>query len=564
MLITGSPLSQLDSPKDSPLPTFHHPRLTPNPTDVVGVRTEDKDTDYSPGITPAPGITPNTVDSTDHIQHHHHHHQIVNHHGNQRDDQRGSRTPTYQTQTAATLAVENVMALRNELERQKQSQSANRRHRGLSNNTSSTNSGSAKKRSFSQVDDYAALKFLTPSSKHNYTNSARSGDNSNRASQQMAKRGMKTSPSPVPPTLRMLNRMGSTSRTSSKMLLDKQQEKNWKTVDFLEKLMNLEERKIIANYAFAPSDGSMAEKIIDLKIFHPFFEVSVKFWTQNVEVNERTKNRVKDAFFNIFSVRITDSLRETVSELMAQNQINFIQTFSTYFQLLQRYLEKCKAAKQLEQQQIAGPLVRNAAANKQNMPRTMTPTMKHGQSHHHHQIQNVNSNPRQQNGRKKRALTHQRNSMSLGLQKSKSGRSVFDGGKPPRYQNEGQFFVREMIRIGNQHRSHGIDEKTLKLVAKCLIEVVEKQFTERFNEKTKRAFTIALKLGIKFMCVSPAKVRHRQRELSPSSRSTPRSNRNRGNSKSSQQQKIIKKRPPTLKSRSAQPWDTEHGGDYLD
>eukprot|EP01083_Nonionella_stella_P111836 328366_1 len=43
------------------------------------------------------------------------------------------------------------------------------------------------------------------------------------------------------------------------------------------------------------------------------------------------------------------------------------------------------------------------------------------------------------------------------------------------FHNEGQFFVREMLRMGTKHRSHHIEERTLKLVAKCLIEVIEKQ-----------------------------------------------------------------------------------------
>lgn len=290
------------------------------------------------------------------------------------------------------------------------------------------------------------------------------------------------------------------------MLLDKQQERNWKPMHFLQKIMDLEGRKIISNYAFAPSDGSLSEKIVDLSIFHSYFEQAEQFWSRYVDINDKTRNKINDKLLNVFSQRITDQVRDKVSELFAQKQINFVQMFSLYFKLVRQYLNKCK---NVLNGGMVNPALLDASAN--HLPPNMTPSLKHAP--HSSNMKPV--------GHVHKRTYSQRSSMSLGLSKFKlrsetqrggdingiksGGIGGASGNNHNHFHNEGQFFVREMLRIGRKHRSHHIQEKTLKLVAKCLIEVIEKQFAKRFNDKTKRAFTIALKLGIKFMCVEPTK-----------------------------------------------------------
>ena len=448
MYIANSPLSQLDSPTLSPQPMFEQPGLTPNAqsydhdetmehTPVTQISVSDVENVTEP-------YTPATVDGG----------RAVTFHTSIKNKK--ATTPTYSDRN-----VLNVNVLGDELERPKGGNMPYKRPNRRQ-----------KKRSFSQADNHV-VKFLAPNSQHNYTNSREQSKNKTR------KKNNKIAFNRTP------------SRTSSSMLLEKHQEKTWKPMHFLQKIMDLEGNKIIKNYAFAPSDGSLSEKIVDLSIFHVYFEAAEQFWSRYIDVNDKTRNKINDKLLNIFSQRITDAVRYSVSELFAQKQINFVQMFSLYFKLVRQYLDKCKYKTSSSISQVNPALLPTERGGK--AAPHMTPSLKY------------QPNSSQKTGPSHKRTYSQRNSMSLGLNKFglraatlRDGNGIKGGSH---YHNEGQFFVREMLRIGRKHRSHNIQEKTLKLVAKCLIEVIEKQFSKRFNDKTKRAFTIALKLGIKFMCV---------------------------------------------------------------
>ena len=60
-------------------------------------------------------------------------------------------------------------------------------------------------------------------------------------------------------------------------------------------------------------------------------------------------------------------------------------------------------------------------------------------------------------------------------------------------------FIATMSMIGNKHKSYEMNEKILKILLQCLINVFEKIFKDDFHFGIKRALQITFKLGIKVM-----------------------------------------------------------------